>query len=102
MKPTETTAFRGPSFRSNSPRRHLREEVADEVRDLGHGALKQKVPAGQQVDMGAGQVAGEGSRTLRTEDLVPLAPYREQRHLALAEVLVQARVELHVGGVVTK
>src|SRR5690625_3411426 len=64
----------GGRFRSPD----LCEEVANEFGDLVHRGLQEEVPAGQQVDLRVGQVAGEGACPLGTEDLVTLA--RSEEH----------------------
>ena len=54
----------------------------------------------EQMQLGLGQVAQIGARTVGGEDLVVLAPDDQRRRLLFAEELVEARIEVDVGSVV--
>ena len=49
------------------------QESANQLGRLVEGRLQQEMPAVEKVDLGIGQIAGEGLSARRTEDLVTTA-----------------------------
>src|SRR5690348_1355072 len=76
------------------------EEVADVPGDFLQVALQGEVSGLEEMDLGVGQVALEGAGSVRAEDFVVGPPNGQQRHLAVAEVLLQLGVEGDVGRIV--
>jgi hypothetical protein len=62
----------------------LLRKPADERGDLLAGAFQQEVSTVEEMNLGVGDVVGEGACAVWTEDFVATAPDREQRHLAVA------------------
>ena len=64
--------------------------------------LRQKMPAIPQLNLRLWQVTLERLGARRDETHIVLAPYRQQRHLRLPEILLPHRVQLHVALVVVE
>src|SRR5262245_33491136 len=78
------------------------EEVSDGCRDLSGMCFQREVSGIEEADDRIGNVALELFRTRRQEERIVLAPYREERRLAGAEVILEGRVERDVTLVVAE
>src|SRR6202012_232987 len=78
------------------------QEAADQRGNRVECRLEQEVAAVEKMDLGIGQVIGERLCACRSEDLVAASPYREQRHAAGPEILMDSWVLRRVGGIVAK
>jgi DNA-binding CsgD family transcriptional regulator len=76
------------------------QELADGGRDLPGVGLQGEVAGVEKADVRARDVTLEGFGASRQEERVVLAPHREERRPAGAEVLLPRRVERHIAGVV--
>src|SRR5690242_361446 len=78
------------------------QEIADRVGDLIGMRFEREMAGVVKVHLGIMHIAREGFCARRQEKRIILAPHRQQRRLAIAQIFLELRVERDVAGVIKK
>src|SRR5262245_45974891 len=78
------------------------QKAANAVRDLASMGFEREVAGVEEADDSTGIVPLERLATRRQEERIVLAPHRQQRRLAGAEVVLERRIQRHIALVVAE